>query len=158
MKASSASWEKQASRRTVRRRLWFMALSTSELVADSLSASSVGGASGARLVFASASGPGVGTWLVEARLATSPDVVRQGLFVLKTARMLICPKGITPGKKRVRYTFAPASQSGPHFFVGLPGFGASCWRVAAGLAGHPECLPCKKCHMYSVAEVSKRGS
>ena len=63
---SGSSWEKQASRRTVRRRLWFMALSTSELVADSLSASSVGGASGARLVFASAFGPGFGAWLVEA--------------------------------------------------------------------------------------------
>ena len=116
MKASNASWEKQASRRTVRRRLWFMALSTSELVADSLSASSVGGASGARLVFASASGPGVGTWLVEARLATSPNVVRRGLFILKIARTLICPEGITPGKKRVRYTFAPASQSELHLF------------------------------------------
>ena len=117
LKASNASWEKQASRRTVRRRLWFMALSTSELVADSLSASSVGGAFSACLVFVFASGPGVGTWLVEARLATSSDVVRRGLFVLKIARMLICPEGITPGKKRVRYTFAPVSQSGLHSFL-----------------------------------------
>ena len=44
-----------------------MALSTSEWVADNLSTSSVGGASGARLVFAPASGPGFGAWLVEAR-------------------------------------------------------------------------------------------
>ena len=117
LKASKASWEKQASRRTVRRRLWFMALSTLEWVADSLSASSVGGASGARLVLASASWPDVGAWLVEARLATSPDVVRRGLFVLKIARTLICPDRITPGKQRVRYTFAPASQSGLHSFL-----------------------------------------
>ena len=118
LKASNASWEKQASRRTVRRRLWFMALSTSELVADSLSTSSIRGASGARLVLASASGPGVGAWLVEAQLATSPDVDQRGLFVLKTARTLICPEGITPGKKRVRYTFAPASsESGLHSFL-----------------------------------------
>ena len=76
-----------------------MALSTSEFVADSLSASSVGGASGARLVLASASWPDVGAWLVEARLATSPDVVRRGLFVLKIARMLICPDRITLGNR-----------------------------------------------------------
>ena len=105
------------SRRTVLRRLWFMALSTSEFVADSLSASSVGGASGARLVLASASWPDVGAWLVEARLATSPDVVRRGLFVLKIARTLICPDRITPGKQRVRYTFVPASQSGLRSFL-----------------------------------------
>ena len=94
-----------------------MALSTSEFVADSLSASSVGGASGARLVLASASWPDVGAWLVEARLATSLDVVRRGLFVLKIARTLIYPDRITPGKHRVRYTFAPASQSGLHSFL-----------------------------------------
>ena len=117
LKASKASWDKQASHRIVRRRLWFMALSTSEFVADSLSASFVGGASGACLVPASASWPDVGAWLVEARLATSPDEVRRGLFVLKIARTLICPDRITPGKQRVRYTFAPASQSGLHSFL-----------------------------------------
>ena len=116
LKASNASWEKQASRRTVRRRLWFMALSTSELVADSLSASSVGGASGARLVFTSASGPSFGAWLVEARLAASPDIVRRGLFVLKRARVLICLEGVTPRNKVARYTFATVPQSRPHFF------------------------------------------
>ena len=94
-----------------------MALSTSEFVADSLSASSVGGASGARLVLASASWPDIGAWLVEARLATSSDVVRRGLFVLKIARTLICPDRITPGKQGVRYTFAPTSQSGLHSFL-----------------------------------------
>ena len=93
-----------------------MALSTSEFVAESLSASSVGGAFGARLVLASASGPDVGAWLVEARLAASPDIVRRGLFVLKRARVLTCLEGIEPGNKMARYTFAPASQSGPHFF------------------------------------------
>ena len=94
-----------------------MALSTSELVADSLSASFVGGASGARLVFASASEPGFGGWLVEARLTASPDIVRRGLFVLKRARVLICLEGITPGNKKARYTFAPTPQSGLHFFL-----------------------------------------
>ena len=29
------------------------------------------------------------------------------------------------------------------FLFGLPGLGASCWCVAAGSAGHPECLPYK---------------
>ena len=29
------------------------------------------------------------------------------------------------------------------FLFGLPGLGASCWRVDARSAGHPECLPCK---------------
>ena len=97
LKASNAPWEKQASRRIVRRRLWFMALSTSELVADNPSTSSVVGASGARLAFASASRPGFGAWLVEARLAASPDIVRRGLFVLKRAQVSICLEGITPG-------------------------------------------------------------
>ena len=116
LKASNASWEKQASRRTVRRRLWFMALSTSELVADNLSASSVGGASGARLVFASASGPDLGAWPVEARLATSLDIVRRALFFLKRARALVYLEGIKPGNKIARHIAAPASQSRPHFF------------------------------------------
>src|SRR4051812_8917282 len=94
-----------------------MALTTSEFVADSRSASSVGGASGARLVFVPTSGPHVGAWLVEARLAASPDIVRRGLFVLETVRMLTCLDRITPGKQRARYTFVPESQSGPHFFL-----------------------------------------
>src|SRR4051812_23808798 len=93
-----------------------MALSTSEFVADSRSASSVGGASGARLVLVPASGPDVGAWLVEARLATSPDRVRQGLFVLEKARMLICLDRIAPGIQKARYTFVPESQSGLPFF------------------------------------------
>ena len=29
------------------------------------------------------------------------------------------------------------------FLFGLPGLGASCWHIAAGSVGHPECLPCK---------------
>ena len=60
-----------------------MALSTSDLVADSLSASSVGGASGSRLALASPSEPGVGAWLAEAWLATSPGTVRRALFLLE---------------------------------------------------------------------------
>src|SRR4051812_4673519 len=94
-----------------------MALSTSELVADSRSASSVVGASDVRVVFVPASGPDVGAWLVEARLAASPDIVRRGLFVLETVRMLICLDRITPGKQRARYPFVPESQSGLHFFL-----------------------------------------
>ena len=93
-----------------------MALSTSELVADSPSTSSVGEASGARLVFAPASGPGLEAWPVEARLATSPDIVRRALFFLKKARALVWLEGIKPGNKMGRHTVALASQSGPHFF------------------------------------------
>ena len=66
LKASNASWEKQASRRTVQRRLWFMALSISEWEADSLSASFAGGAPGARLVLVPTYESGLGAWLVEA--------------------------------------------------------------------------------------------
>src|SRR4051812_19882912 len=62
-----------------------MALSTSELVADNRSASSVGGASDARLVFVPASGPDVGAWLVDAWFAAPPAIVRRGLFVLKNS-------------------------------------------------------------------------
>ena len=94
-----------------------MALSTSELVADNLSASSVGGASDARLVFASASGPGLGAWLVEARLATSSDIVRRALFFLKGAPALIYLPGIDPGNMVTRLTVAAAFQPGPHFFL-----------------------------------------
>ena len=101
-----------------------MALSTLELVADSPSASSVRGASGACLVFVSASGPGLGAWLVEARLATSPDVVRRALFFLKKARALVCLEGIKPGNKTARHTVALVSRSGPHFF-------SACWALQA---------------------------
>ena len=34
------------------------------------------------------------------------------------------------------------------FLFGLPGLGASCWRVAAGSARRPECLPCKTPYVY----------
>ena len=60
-----------------------MALSTSDLVADNLSASSIGGASGSRLALASPSGPDVGAWLAEAWLATSLGIVRRALFLLE---------------------------------------------------------------------------
>ena len=75
-----------------------MALSTSDLVADNLSASSVGGASGSRLALASLSGPGVGAWLAEAWLATSPDSVRRALFLLEESRALIYLPGVFPLK------------------------------------------------------------
>ena len=97
LKALNASSKNLGSRKTALQRQWFMALSTSELVVDNLSTSSIGGASGARLVFGPASGPGFGAWLVEARLAVSPNIVRRGLFVLKRAQVLICLEGITPG-------------------------------------------------------------
>src|SRR3954466_14162424 len=93
-----------------------MALSTSEMVADSRSASSVGGASGASLVFVPASGPDVGAWLVEARLAAPPDIVRRGLFVLETVWMLTCLDRRTRGRQRAHYTFVPNFQSGLHLF------------------------------------------
>ena len=60
-----------------------MALSTSDLVADSLSVSSAVGASGSSLALASPSGPGVGAWLAEAWLETSPGTVRRVLFLLE---------------------------------------------------------------------------
>ena len=142
LKASNASWEKQASRRTVRRRLWFMALSTSELVADSPSASSIGGASGARLVFASACGPGFGAWLVEARLAASPDIVRRGLFVLKRARVSMCLEGITPGIGGTPYLCADASVRTALLFCPR-GPAAPRWLVIAGSAFRLKNLPCK---------------
>ena len=58
-----------------------MALSTSEFVADSLSASSVGGTSGVGPTLASASKSGSGARLVEAWPAGSPDTVRRALFL-----------------------------------------------------------------------------
>src|SRR4051812_10145973 len=131
LKAFKASWEKQASRRTVRRRLWFMALSTSELVADSLSASSDGGASGACLVLPSASGPGLGVWLVEAQLATSPDIVRRGLFVLKIARMLIYPGGVIHQGKREGTPYLCSGTSDRTTFLFAPWGPAAPRRLAA---------------------------
>ena len=56
-----------------------------DLVADNLSASSVEGASGSRLALASPSGPGVGAWLAEAWLATSPGSVQRAPFLLEAS-------------------------------------------------------------------------
>ena len=94
-----------------------MALTTLELVADNLSASSVGGASDACLVFTSASGAGVGAWLVEARLAISSDTVRRVLFFLKRALVLVRLPGINPGDMVACLTVAAAYRSEPHFFL-----------------------------------------
>ena len=80
-----------------------MALSTSNLVVDNLSASSVGGASGSRLALASPSGPGVGAWLAEAWWAPSPDSVRRALFLLEESRALIYLPGVFP----LKYNGAP---------------------------------------------------
>ena len=94
-----------------------MELSTSEFVADNLLAFFAGGASDARLVFTSASGPGIGAWLAETRLAISPNTVRRALFFLKGAPTLIYLPGINPGNMVTRLTVAAAFQSGPHFFL-----------------------------------------
>ena len=94
-----------------------MALSTSELLADNQSPSSVGGASDTCLVFTSASGPGVGAWLAEARLAISPDTVRRALFFLKRAPALVRLLGINPGNMVTRHTVVAAFRSGPHLFL-----------------------------------------
>ena len=75
-----------------------MALSTSDLVADILSASFIGGASSSRLALSSPSGPGVGAWLAEAWLATSPDSVRRALFLLEESQALIYLPGVLPLK------------------------------------------------------------
>ena len=66
-----------------------MALSTLELVADSLSASSVGGAPGARLVLVPTPEPGLGAWLVEARWVASPGIVRRAFFLLGNMDVII---------------------------------------------------------------------
>ena len=63
--------------------MWFMALSTSEWVADNLSLSFVRGAPNARLVLVPTSESGLGARLVEARLVASPGIVRRALFFLK---------------------------------------------------------------------------
>ena len=83
LKAFNASGEKHASRKAVRRRLWFMALSTSDLVADSLSVSSVGEGSGSHLALASPCRPGAGAWPVLVGLAIPALAVRRALFLLQ---------------------------------------------------------------------------
>src|SRR4051812_14701791 len=111
-----------------------MALSTSELVADSRSASSVGGASGARLVFVPASGPDVGAWLVEARLAAPPDIVRRGLFVLKNSMDVNMPwQNNTRGTEGLLYLCAELSVR-TSFLVTPRGPAAPRWLAAAGSA------------------------
>ena len=108
-----------------------MALSTSEFVAGNLSASPVGGLSGARPISAFAFMSGPGARLVEAWLVTSPDKFRRAFFLLKKH-----------GVGFLLYLCAGISVL-TTFLFSLPGLGASCWRVAAGSAGRPECLPCK---------------
>ena len=143
LKASNASWEKQASRRTVRRCLWFMALSTSKLVPYSLSTSSVGGAPGACLVFVPASESGRGSWLVEARLVASLGIVRRALFFLKKGMDVNMPLRIMScNKDGASYRCVGVSIRTAGLFS-LPGLAAPCWPVAAGSAFCLEDLPCK---------------
>ena len=66
-----------------------MALSTSEFVAEHISASSVGELCGAGPVSASAAKAGSGTRLVEAWLVGFPDIARLFLFLPDTKGAVI---------------------------------------------------------------------
>ena len=118
-----------------------MALSTSELVADNMSASSVGGASDTRLVLTSTSGPDVGAWLAEARLAISPDTVRRALFFLKGAPALIYLPGINPGNMVTRPYRCGGVSIRTALLFSLRGHAAPCWVAAAGSASRLEGTP-----------------
>ena len=158
MKASNASWEKQASQRTVRRRLWFMALSTLEWVADSLSASSVEGAPGARLVFVPASESGLGAWLVEARLVASPGIVRRAPFFLEKSMGVNMPLRIMScNKDGTSCRCAGVSIWTAGLFC-LPGLAAPCWPVATGSAFGLEDLPCKTRLLYGDQKHARTDS
>ena len=120
-----------------------MALSTSDLVADNLSASSVGGASGSRLVLASPSGPGVGAWLAEAWLATSPNLVRQAPFLLEESRALIYLPGVFPLKDNgAPYLCGDVSIRAALLFR-LIGRTDLVWSVAAGSASRRKGTSCQ---------------
>ena len=81
LKALNASSVKLGSCIAALRRRWFIALSTSELVTDTLSESSEKGQSGIALVSTLALEAGSGVGLVDVCPATSPDTVRRMLFL-----------------------------------------------------------------------------
>ena len=120
-----------------------MALSTSDLVADNLSASSVGGASGSRLALASPSGPGVGAWLAEAWWAPSPDSLRRALFLLEESRALIYLRGVFPLKDNgAPYLCGDVSIRAALLFR-LLGRTDPGWSVAAGSASRHKGTSCE---------------
>ena len=87
-----------------------MALSTSEFVAESLSASSVEGQFGVVPTLASTREAGSGIRLVEAWPAGSPDIVRRLIFLPgHDGRCYISKMTIT--EQVLNYTSATASQS-----------------------------------------------
>ena len=119
-----------------------MALSTSDLVADNLSASSIGGASGSRLALASLSGPGVGAWLAEAWLATSPDTVRRALFLLERVMSVnIPPRDPSLKNNGVPYRCGDVSICVALLFR-LLGRTDPCWSAAAGSASRLKGTSC----------------
>ena len=76
LKAVNASLVKLGSRIASLRRRWFMALSTSELVMDTLSESSESGQSGMAPISTLALEVGCGVGLMDVCLVRSPDIVR----------------------------------------------------------------------------------
>ena len=73
------------------------------------------------------------------------DIVRLSGYPLiqdSLRRHYILRKTTTTERGFLSYLYADVSVL-TAFLFGLPGLGASCWRVAAGSAGRPECLPCK---------------
>ena len=87
-----------------------MELSTSEFVADILSASSVGGPSGVVPVLISALESGLGVRLVEAWPAGSLDIVQRALFLSEdSGHCYILPMIIS--WQVFKYTFATVSRS-----------------------------------------------
>ena len=87
-----------------------MALSTSEFVAESLSASSVGGQFGVVPTLASTHEAGSGIWLVEAWPEGSPDIARRLLFLPEhDGRCYISKMIIT--EQVLNYTSATVFQS-----------------------------------------------
>ena len=87
-----------------------MALSTLDLVADNLSVSSAGGASGVVPALTSALESGLGVWLVEAWPAGSPDIVRRALFLPKDNGHCYILTMIITGQN-FKHTFATTSRS-----------------------------------------------
>ena len=97
-----------------------MALSTSEFVADSISASSVGELCGTGPVSASALEAGSGTRLVEARLVGSLDIARLFLFLPDT-------KGAVISKVRLFLHLCSGVSTLTVFLLSLPDPDARGW-------------------------------
>ena len=134
-----------------------MALSTSELVADNLSASSIGGVIrrlphiSFRLYVRSWRPTGGGV------ISNIAGHIPVSIFSIKETRASLHFEKDDNHGAGFLYLCASVSVL-TAFLFGLPGLGASCCQVAAGSARRPECLPCKRCHVYMVGEETKRGS